>query len=57
VKTLKETPPAADYDEVLVAGDPEWRFEAERLEKGIPIQEGTWAALAKTAERLSVPVE
>ncbi|HUI55219.1 MAG TPA: Ldh family oxidoreductase [Bryobacteraceae bacterium] len=54
VQLMKSTPPAPGYDEVLVAGDPEWRSEAERRQSGIPIMEGNWEALAKAAGRVSV---
>jgi LDH2 family malate/lactate/ureidoglycolate dehydrogenase len=40
----------------MVAGDPEWRTEAERLRSGIPLEEGNWDKLVKTAERLQVPL-
>jgi len=56
VRLMKSTPTAPGYDEVLVAGDPEWRTEAERLANGIPIADGNWEALAKTAERVHVAV-
>jgi len=55
VKMMKSTPAAPGYDEVMVAGDPEWRTEAERLANGIPIAEGNWDVLLKTAARLNVP--
>src|ERR1051326_7275464 len=54
VQIIKSTPPAPGYDEVLVAGDPEWRTEAERREKGIPIAAGNWSALVKAAEKVGV---
>src|ERR1022692_1621918 len=54
VKLMKTTPTAPGYDEVLVAGDPEWRLEAERLRDGIPIAQGNWDMLLKTAARLKV---
>jgi LDH2 family malate/lactate/ureidoglycolate dehydrogenase len=37
-----------------VAGDPEWRTEAERREHGIPIAEGNWEGLCKAAARVKV---
>jgi LDH2 family malate/lactate/ureidoglycolate dehydrogenase len=55
VKMMKSAPTAPGYDEVLVAGDPEWRMEAERLRDGIPIADGNWDMLMKTAARLNVP--
>jgi LDH2 family malate/lactate/ureidoglycolate dehydrogenase len=35
---MKSTPAAPGCGEVLVAGDPEWRTEAERLRDGIPVE-------------------
>ncbi|HEY2017494.1 MAG TPA: Ldh family oxidoreductase [Bryobacteraceae bacterium] len=56
VHIMKSTPTAPGYDEVMVAGDPEWRTEAERREKGIPIAEGNWQALCTAASRVAVEV-
>ena len=55
VGLMKATPAAPGYDEVLVAGDPEWRTEAERRKDGIPIAEGNWETLVKAAARVHVP--
>jgi len=54
VGIIKSTPSAPGYDEVLVAGDPEWRIEAERLAMGIPIADGNWAELVKAAGKVGV---
>ena len=54
VGMMKSTPTAPGYDEVLVAGDPEWRIEAERRANGIPIAAGNWDALTKAAVRVGV---
>ncbi len=54
VAEVKETPPARGFDEVLVAGEPEWRVEAERLEHGIPIDAGTWSELTRLAAEFGV---
>ena len=54
VALVKSAPPAPGYDEVLVAGDPEWRTQAERLRNGIPISDGNWDTLVKTAARVNV---
>jgi LDH2 family malate/lactate/ureidoglycolate dehydrogenase len=51
---VKSAPPAAGYDEVLVAGDPEWRNEDDRRAHGIPIMPGPWDFLVRTAQRLGV---
>jgi LDH2 family malate/lactate/ureidoglycolate dehydrogenase len=52
---MKSTPAAPGFDEVLVAGDPEWRTEAERRVKGLPIAAGNWDLLLKAAARVNVP--
>jgi LDH2 family malate/lactate/ureidoglycolate dehydrogenase len=54
VNLIKTTAPAPGYDEVLVAGDPEWRTEAERLKYGIPLAEGNWEGLCQAAARVKV---
>jgi LDH2 family malate/lactate/ureidoglycolate dehydrogenase len=56
VRIIKSTPVARGYDEVLVAGEPEWRMEAERLAHGIPIAEGNWEQLVEAAGRVGVAV-
>lgn len=53
---VKSGAPAKGYEEVLVAGEPEWRNEARRKVEGIPISEGTWQALTEIAERYRIPV-
>ena len=55
VEVVKSAPPAQGYDEVLVAGEPEWRMEEERRANGIPLEEGVWKTLSDTASRLGVP--
>jgi LDH2 family malate/lactate/ureidoglycolate dehydrogenase len=54
VETVKSRRPAAGYDEVLVAGEPEWRAEAERRAKGVPVDEPLWKDLQEWAARLGV---
>jgi LDH2 family malate/lactate/ureidoglycolate dehydrogenase len=56
VNLVKSTPTAPGYDEVLVAGDPEWRMETERLAHGIPIADGNWQKLVEAAGRVNVTV-
>ena len=55
VGIMKSTPAAPGYDEVLVAGDPEWRTEAARRRDGIPIADGNWNSMLKAAESVRVP--
>src|SRR5262249_36058398 len=54
IQVVKATPPAKGYDEVLIAGEPEWRTEAERRANGIPVGQGTWKALTDIAVRLGI---
>ncbi len=54
VSRVKGTPTAVGYDEVLVAGEPEWRTEDERRRTGVPLQRGVWDTIARTAVRLGV---
>lgn len=56
VGLMKSTPPAKGYDEVLVAGDPEWRAEAERRRCGLPVERSTWEEISELAGQLGVPV-
>jgi LDH2 family malate/lactate/ureidoglycolate dehydrogenase len=51
---LASTQPATGYDEVLIAGDPEWRIEDRRRAAGIPIEPQVWAALEDTARKLGI---
>jgi LDH2 family malate/lactate/ureidoglycolate dehydrogenase len=55
VRIMKSTPAAPGFSEVLVAGDPEWRIEAERRIKGLPIADGNWDLLVKAAAKVHVP--
>ncbi len=54
VADLKSAAPAEGYEEVLVAGDPEWRTEQERLHSGIPIPDEVWQTLSKLSSELGV---
>jgi LDH2 family malate/lactate/ureidoglycolate dehydrogenase len=54
---VKNTEPAPGYDEVLVAGEPEWRAEAKRRAQGIPLDLEIWKQLrdAAAARRVAAP--
>jgi LDH2 family malate/lactate/ureidoglycolate dehydrogenase len=54
--TVKGSRPAAGFDEVLIAGDPEWRTETNRRRDGIPVSRGIWRQLGILAESLNVAV-
>jgi LDH2 family malate/lactate/ureidoglycolate dehydrogenase len=57
VTHIKSAAPAGGYDEILVAGDPEWRNEADRCANGIPVGAGTWSRLQQLASELGIPVD
>ena len=56
VTMVKSSRPAKGYDEVLVAGEPEWRAEEIRRRDGIPLSEGVWQNLVQAAQQLGVPL-
>jgi uncharacterized oxidoreductase len=53
---VKASPPADAAEPVLVAGEPEAASRAERIARGIPVAEGTWADLLAEAGKLGVEV-
>jgi len=53
---LHALPPAAGFDRVLVAGEPEDQTMEARRREGIPLPPGTVANLRKVAERFALPV-
>jgi hydroxycarboxylate dehydrogenase B len=46
---LKASPPVAPGGEILMPGEPEERTRAERLARGLPLDDTTWAQLLDTA--------
>ena len=54
VRAMKTTRPAHGYREILVAGDPEWRAEEQRLKEGIPLDRNLWNRLTALAGELGV---
>ncbi len=56
VAMMKSSAPAEGFDEVMVAGDPEWRIEEQRRRDGIPLSDGAWKALCEAAASLNVPL-
>ncbi len=53
---VRGCPPADPSQPITLAGDPERSSRAARLQSGIPIPDGTWALLAKSAAELGVPL-
>ena len=56
IDLVKQSAPAKGYDEVLVAGEPEWRAEELRRKNGIPLSAGVWRHLCEAADSLGVPI-
>lgn len=56
IQEVKSAAPAKGYDEVLVAGEPERRWEEQRRRQGIPIAAGHWEPLVRLARRYRVPL-
>ena len=54
VAMVKSSKTAQGFEEVLVAGEPEWRAEEERGRDGIPLSDGVWQNLVAAAEKLGV---
>jgi len=54
VTMMKSAPVAEGFDEVLVAGDLQWRTERQRSAEGIPIPGTTWKLIGRTAEKLGI---
>lgn len=52
---MKSAAPAEDYDEVPVAGEPEWRAEQARRRDGIPVDPGVCSKLVAEASRWGAP--
>jgi LDH2 family malate/lactate/ureidoglycolate dehydrogenase len=57
VQCVKSAAPALGYDEILVAGDPEWRAESQRLKDGIPVDDTLWNRVTTLAGELGVRFE
>jgi LDH2 family malate/lactate/ureidoglycolate dehydrogenase len=56
IETVKSSRPAQGYEEILVAGDPEWRMEARRKREGVPLDLSVWRKLEELASELNVPL-
>jgi len=54
VEEVRSARPAAGYQEVLVAGEPEWREEEQRRRDGIPVGAGVWEKLKALGEELGI---
>ena len=53
---VRSCPRADGVEAIALPGDPERNAKRQRLASGIPIPEGTWDIIAKTATDLNVPL-
>jgi LDH2 family malate/lactate/ureidoglycolate dehydrogenase len=56
VGMMKSSAPAKGYEEILVAGEPEWRAEEQHKREGITLSPATWRDLSSIAQRHGIPV-
>ena len=56
LERIKNSEPAAGFDEVLLPGEPEAHTLAQRTEAGIPVPDKTWQTLLALAEKLGVSI-
>jgi LDH2 family malate/lactate/ureidoglycolate dehydrogenase len=54
--TVTGSRPAAGFEEVMIAGDPEWRSDEQRRRDGVPVSRGIWEQLTILGKRLNVAV-
>jgi uncharacterized oxidoreductase len=54
---ITASPPARPDEPVLIPGDPERRTRAERIAKGVPVDDETWRELTVAARGINVLVE
>jgi hydroxycarboxylate dehydrogenase B len=53
---VRSCPTTAGVTAITLPGDPERSAKAQRLVEGIPVPDGTWELISKTARELSVPL-
>ncbi|MCL4488853.1 MAG: Ldh family oxidoreductase [Chloroflexi bacterium] len=53
---VKRAVPIPGVESVLLPGEPESKCREERERNGIPVDDSTWAAIRKVAEKLNVPL-
>ena len=51
---VKDTPLASGFEEILYPGEIEERTRAERREKGVEVEDATWARVRETIDRLGI---
>lgn len=56
IRSIKSTPTAPGYSEILVPGEPEFRTMEERSKKGIEVDDMTWQALRSLGKELGLDI-
>ena len=54
LSSVRDSPTAPGYDEILIPGEPERLKKEERLKEGIFIEDKTWGDLVALADELGV---
>jgi uncharacterized oxidoreductase len=54
IESLRRSPPAAGFDRVRIAGEPERESRARRLAEGIPVDATTWEEILIAGEKVGV---
>lgn len=57
IREIKSIPPAEEFDEVFLPGEPEARTERERLKHGIPLSQELYAELEELGSELGIELE
>ena len=53
-KTIRESPKAPGYDEIMIPGEPERRMRKKLLKEGIYIEDDTWNKIKEISEELNI---
>jgi uncharacterized oxidoreductase len=53
---VRSCPTVPSVEAITLPGDPERIAKAKRSVEGIPVPDGTWELIAKTARELNVPL-
>jgi len=56
LRSVKDSPTAPGYDEILIPGDPERRKKEKFLKEGIFIEDKTWNDITALAKELNVEI-
>ncbi len=54
VQTIKSTPPAEGFKEVLLPGEPEQREYERRKKEGVPVYKDSWENIAKVSKDMQI---